>query len=83
MHTDKAEDLLFVFSLLKKLRVAYKSENKKIVVLIGDVMKLLGLLDSQWKDFENTLGTTAHSWGIYTEIMLILKRYTHAEGAGL
>lgn len=81
---DEAEALLVLSSQLENLRAAYEVNDKEgITVLIGDVMKQLGSIESLWKDFENTLGVTAQLWGMYIDMVLILKRYIHAERAGL
>ncbi|KAG1670244.1 Sorting nexin-12 [Nymphon striatum] len=46
-------------------------------------MKCLESLESLWGDFESGLGVTARLWSMYIDMMLILRRYIHAERAGL
>lgn len=58
-------------------------ENEMIVVLVDDVMRQLYSLKLEWKDFKKTLGAAAQSWEMYIDMVLILKRYIHAERAGL
>lgn len=84
LHSDEAEALLFVSSLLEKLRTVYETkDNGMIVVLIGHAMKQFWLLESQWKDFGNTLRATTQLWGMYIDMVPILKRYIDAERVGL
>ncbi|KAG1686677.1 hypothetical protein GQR58_008639 [Nymphon striatum] len=46
-------------------------------------MKYLESLESLWGDFESGLGVTARLWSMYINMMLILRRYIHADRAGL
>ncbi|KAG1664654.1 hypothetical protein GQR58_019710 [Nymphon striatum] len=46
-------------------------------------MKCLESLESLWGDFESGLGVTARLWSMYIDMILILRRYIHAERAGL
>ncbi|KAG1652598.1 hypothetical protein GQR58_026208 [Nymphon striatum] len=48
-----------------------------------EVMKCLESLESLWGDFESGLGVTARLWSMYIDMILILRRYIHAERAGL
>ena len=58
-------------------------DKDRAVELVGEVLMHLRSLESHWAVFESTLGVTAQFWGMYIEMVLILKRYIHAERAGL
>jgi len=83
-HTDHVEPFSTVSSLLERIRVDYEKQDKDSVVQhVGDVLNHLKSRDTVWEEFENSLGKTAQLWGMYIEMVLILKRYVNAERAGL
>ncbi|KAG1650873.1 Nucleoporin GLE1 [Nymphon striatum] len=68
----------------KGVRTAFdRKEKGESAALMEEVMKCLESLESLWGDFESGLGVTARLWSMYIDMMLILRRYIHAERAGL
>ncbi|KAG1652811.1 Thrombospondin type-1 domain-containing protein 7A [Nymphon striatum] len=66
------------------VRTAFdRKEKGESAALMEEVMKCLESLESLWGDFESGLGVTARLWSMYIDMMLILRRYIHAERAGL
>ncbi|KAG1663251.1 hypothetical protein GQR58_020488 [Nymphon striatum] len=66
------------------VRTAFdRKEKGESAALIEEVMKYLESLESLWGDFESGLGVTARLWSMYIDMMLILRRYIHADRAGL
>ncbi|KAG1659213.1 Spectrin beta chain [Nymphon striatum] len=61
----------------------HRKEKGESAALMEEVMKCLESLESLWGDFESGLGVTARLWSMYIDMMLILRRYIHAERAGL
>ncbi|KAG1662101.1 hypothetical protein GQR58_021110 [Nymphon striatum] len=72
----------FAFDMIKNYgdKICAKGES---AALMEEVMKCLESLESLWGDFESGLGVTARLWSMYIDMMLILRRYIHAERAGL
>ncbi|KAG1684652.1 hypothetical protein GQR58_009369 [Nymphon striatum] len=71
-------------SLFESVRAAFdRKEKGESAAFMEEVMKCLESLESLWRDFESGLGVTARLWSMYIDMMLILKRYIHAERAGL
>ncbi|KAG1649643.1 Solute carrier family 23 member 2 [Nymphon striatum] len=69
---------------VKSVRTAFdRKEKGESAALMEEVMKCLESLESLWGDFESGLGVTARLWSMYIDMMLILRRYIHAERAGL
>ncbi|KAG1681872.1 CCR4-NOT transcription complex subunit 6 [Nymphon striatum] len=67
-----------------RVRTAFdRKEKGESAELMEEVMKCLESLESLWGDFESGLGVTARLWSMYIDMMLILRRYIHAERAGL
>ena len=60
-----------------------KQDKDSVVQHVGDVLNHQKSLDTVWEEFENSLGKAAQLWGMYIEMVLILKRYVNAERAGL
>ena len=60
-----------------------KQDKDSVVQHVGDVLNHLKSRDTVWEEFENSLGKTAQLWGMYIEMVLILKHYVNAERAGL
>ncbi|KAG1695931.1 Glycine receptor subunit alpha-2 [Nymphon striatum] len=70
--------------LLTFVRTAFdRKEKGESAALMEEVMKCFESLESLWGDFESGLGVTARLWSMYIDMILILRRYIHAERAGL
>ncbi|KAG1647996.1 hypothetical protein GQR58_030167 [Nymphon striatum] len=71
-------------NIRRHVRTAFdRKEKGESAELMEEVMKCLESLESLWGDFESGLGVTARLWSMYIDMMLILRRYIHAERAGL
>ena len=55
------------------------SVQKHVDLVVNNLQSLLTV----WEEFENLLGKTAKFWGMYIDMVLIVKRYVIAERAGL
>lgn len=83
-QNNEIETLAAVSSALENLRNACEMKDKQNVsAVIDEVKTKLATVDQLWKDFDRTLGLTARLWTMYIEIVLILKRFIHAERVGL
>ena len=84
IEEGEVEHLSSLASLLERLRNATELKDRDEVVRLSDeTLQVLRSLEVNWANFEKTQGLTAQLWRMYIDMVLILKRYIHAERAGV
>ena len=79
----ETEEFPVVSSTLERLKRAVNANDEKEVrEAVTVVISHLVAIESLWEDFQSSLGMTGRLWSMYIEMVLILKRFIHAERAG-
>jgi len=59
-----------------------ENDEKEVREAVVIVVIHLAALESLWEDFQSSEGMTARLWSMYIGMVLILKRFIHAQRAG-